>query len=123
MRRVDTRLEAAETVRAVFEVGVDAVAEVAAGELAQTGLCGEVFFADAGQVDLVHGAERAEPAQAFARGAATELQAHLHVVEREGLLRAEEKAVNFTDGTGQRQCSEDVNKKFNGLELKGGERR
>ena len=104
-------------------MGVDAVAEIAAGELAQTGLGGEMLFADAGQVDLVHGAERAEPAQAFARGAATELQAGLHVVEREGFLRAEKEAVNFTDGTGQRKRSEDVNKKRDGLELKGAERR
>ena len=70
-----------------------------------------MFFADAGQVDLVHSAERAEPAQALAGGSTTELQARLHVVEREGFLRAEKEAVNFTDGTGQRQRSEDVNKK------------
>ena len=43
---IDARLEDAEAVRAVFEVGVDAVAEVAAGELAQTGLGSKVFFAD-----------------------------------------------------------------------------
>ncbi len=80
---INTGLEDAEAAGAVFEVGVDAVAEVAAGELAQT----------------------------FARGAAAELQAHLHVVKREGFLRAEKEAVNLTDGARQRQCPEDVDKK------------
>ena len=98
---VDAGLEDAQAVGAIFEMGIDAVAEVAAGELAQAGFGGEVFFADAGQVDLVHGAEGAEPAQAFARGAATELQATLNIVERERFRSAEEEAVNFTDGARQ----------------------
>ena len=120
--RVDAGLEDAEAVGAVFEMGIDAVAEVAAGKLAQAGLGGEVLFADAGQVDLVHGTERAEPAQAFTRGATTELQATLHIVEREGFLRAEEETVNLTDGTGQRESTKDVDEKCDGLELKGAER-
>jgi hypothetical protein len=103
-------------------MGIDAVAEVAAGELAQAGLGGEMFFADAGQVDLVHGTEGAEPAQAFTRGPTTELQTGLHIVERERFGRAEEESVNFTDGAGQREGSEDMNKKRDGLELKGAER-
>ena len=103
-------------------MGIDAVAEVTAGELTQAGLGGEVFFADAGQVDLVHGAERAEPAQTFTRGPTTELQTGLHVVKGEGFRRAEEEAVDFADGAGQRESSEDMNKKRDGLELKGAER-
>ena len=81
-----------------------------------------MFFADARQVNLVHGAEGPEPAQAFARGAATELQAGLHIVERERFRCAEEETVNFTDGAGQRESSEDMNKKRDRLELKGTER-
>ena len=118
---VDAGLKDTEAVGAVFEVGIDAVAEVSAGELSQAGLGGEVFFADAGQVDLVHGTERAEPAQAFACGSATELQATLHIVERERFRRAEKESVNFSDGAGQREGSEDMDKKCDGLELKGAE--
>ena len=113
--RVDAGLEDAQAVRAVFEMGIDAVAEVAAGEFAQAGLGGEVFFADAGQIDLVHGAEGAEPTQTFTRGSATELQATLHIVERKRFRSAEEEAVNFADGAGQREGSEDMNKKGDGL--------
>ena len=119
---VDAGLEDAEAVGAVFEMGIDAVAEVAAGELAQAGFGGEVFLADAGQIDVVHGAEGAEPAQAFARGSATELQATLNIVERERFRSAEEEAVNFTDGARQREGSKDMDKKCDGLELKGAER-
>jgi hypothetical protein len=60
---------------------VDAVTEVAARELAQTGLCSEVFFSDSREINLVHGTERAKPAEALAGRAATELQAGLHIVE------------------------------------------
>ena len=118
---VDAGLEDAQAVGAVFEMGIDAVAEVTACQLAQAGFSGEVFFADAGQVDLVHGAEGAEPAEAFARGSATELQAGLHIVERERFRCAEEESVNFTDGARQRESSKDMNKKCDGLELKGAE--
>lgn len=50
---VDGGFERAETGGTVFEMGIDAVAEVAAGELAQAGLCGEMLFADAREIDLV----------------------------------------------------------------------
>ena len=118
---VDSGLEDAQAAGAVFEMGIDAIAEVTAGELAQAGLGGEVFFADTGQVDLVHGAERAKPAQSLACGSATELQAGLHIVERERFRCAEEESVNFTDGARQRESSKDMNKKCDGLELKGAE--
>jgi hypothetical protein len=102
-------------------MGMNAVAEVATGELAQAGLGSEVFFADSREIDLVHGTERAKPAETFARRAATELETMLHVIQRERLLSAEEKAINFTDGTWQREDTEDTNKKRNGLELEGTE--
>lgn len=94
---------------------VDAVAEVAARELAQTGLCSEVFFSDSRDIDLVHGTERAKPAEALAGRAATELETMLHVIQRKRLLSTEEEAINFTNRPRQREYSENTNKKRDGL--------
>jgi hypothetical protein len=104
-------------------MGMNAVAEVATGELAQAGLGSEVFFSDSREIDLVHGTERAKPAEALAGRTATELQAGLHIVEGEGLLSTEEETINFTNRPRQREYSEDTNKKRDGLKLEGAKSR
>jgi hypothetical protein len=96
-------------------MGMNAVAEVAAGELAQAGLSSEVFFSDSREIDLVHSTERTKPAEAFAGRAATELETMLHVIQRKRLLSTEEEAINFTNRARQREYSENTNKKRDGL--------
>ena len=94
---------------------VDAVAEIATGELAETCLGAEVFFSDSREIDLIHGAKRTKPAEALAGRAATELQAGLHVIQRKRFLSTEEEAINFTNRPRQREYSENTNKKRDGL--------
>jgi len=108
---VDRGLEGFEAGGAVFKVGIDAVTEVAAGEFAEAGFRCEVFLADAGQVNLIHRTEGAEPAQTFAGRAPAELKPVLHIIEGERFRRAEEEAVNFPDRPGQRQDGEDLGEK------------
>ena len=102
---------------------MNAVAEVATGELAQAGLGSEVFFSDSREIDLVHGTERAKPAEALAGRTATELETMLNVIQRKRLLSTEEEAINFSDGARQREYSEDTNKKRDGLKLEGAKSR
>jgi hypothetical protein len=45
----------------------------------------------------------------------------LHIVERERFRSAKEEAVDFPDGARQREGSKDMDKKCDGLELKGAE--
>jgi len=80
------------------EVGLDAVAEVAARESAKADLSGEVVLAGAVDGDEVHGAEGAEHAESLADGAFAQLQASDEIIEGQRLLAAIEEAVDFPQG-------------------------
>jgi len=118
---VDAGFEGTEAAGAVFEMGIYAVAEVAAGELAQTGLGSEVLFANPRNVNLVDSTEGTKPAQTLAGRSPTQLQTRLHIVERKGLWGAEKEAVNFSDGARERESTEDVNEECDRLDLEGAE--
>ena len=107
----------AEAFRAILQMRVDAVAQVAGGKLAEAGLGSEMLLAHPGQIHRIHRAERTQPAQPFARGAFADAEPLDDVIQRQRLLGAEKQPVDFADGSWQRQRREGMDKKRNGLKL------
>lgn len=103
------------------EVGLDAVAEVAARESAEANLGGEVVLAGAVDGDEVHGAEGAEYAESLADGAFAQVEAGDEVVEGQGLLAAVEEAVDFPQGARQGEDGKGPDEEVDGFPLKRGE--
>jgi len=103
------------------EVGLDAVAEVAARESAKADLSGEVVLAGAVDGDEVHGAEGAEHAESLADGAFAQVKAGDEVVEGQGLLAAVEEAVDFPQRARQGEDGKGPDEEVDGFTLKGSE--
>ena len=103
------------------EVGLDAVAEVAARESAEADLGGEVVLAGAVDGDEVHGAKGAEHAESLADGAFAQVEVGDEVVEGQGFLAAVEEAVDFPQGARQREDGKGPDEEVDGFPLEGGE--
>lgn len=100
-----------------MDVGLDTVAEVSGGEVAQAGLGGEVRLSHSGDVNDLDGPDRPEPAEAFVRAATAHAKALGEVIEGDRFLRAEEEAVNLPDRTRDREAGHRVDEDAHALPL------
>ncbi len=103
------------------KVRLDAVAQVAAGKFAKTGLGSEVILTGAGNGYKIHGSQGTEPTEPLAHGSLAQLQPDDQVIKSQRLATAVEKPVDLSHGPGKRENSKGPNKEIDGLALERGQ--